>query len=191
MVKNTKLWPLHFLLWCTSSPVFPFLSSSEFPFPTVAPTPAPPRTKHKLVVEGKKLTFRCGKKIASKKGKVQWVALSLSCQYVMSLPGYSDATVCSCWAPSLTCDSCFSWYKDGELLEFSHPNYISLKDDHITIVANAINEGTYTCIVKKKNKILTNYSWRVRVRFWSRTARLLCTLNRTYSHRWSPGDLTH
>ncbi|XP_026187528.1 matrix metalloproteinase-23 isoform X1 [Mastacembelus armatus] len=100
----------------------------EFPFPTVAPTPTPPRTKHKLVVEGKKLTFRCGKKIASKKGKVYW-------------------------------------YKDGELLEFSHPNYISLKDDHITIVANAINEGTYTCIVKKKDKVLTNYSWRVRVRF--------------------------
>nr|XP_057940807.1 matrix metalloproteinase-23 isoform X2 [Doryrhamphus excisus] len=100
----------------------------EFPFPTVAPTPTPPRTKHKLVIEGKKLTFRCGKKIASKKGKV-------------------------------------FWYKDGELLEFSHPNYISLKDDHITIVANAINEGTYTCIVKKKDKVLTNYSWRVRVRF--------------------------
>ncbi|XP_077431932.1 matrix metalloproteinase-23 [Vanacampus margaritifer] len=100
----------------------------EFPFPTVAPTPKPPRTKQKLVVEGKKLTFRCGKKIASKKGKI-------------------------------------FWYKDGELLEFSHPNYISLKDDHITIVANAINEGTYTCIVKKKDKVLTNYSWRVRVRF--------------------------
>ncbi|TKS77178.1 Matrix metalloproteinase-23 [Collichthys lucidus] len=100
----------------------------EFPFPTVAPTPTPPRTKHKLVIEGKKLTFRCGKKIASKKGKVYW-------------------------------------YKDGELLEYSHPNYISLKDDHITIVANAINEGTYTCIVKKKEKVLTNYSWRVRVRF--------------------------
>ncbi|KAG7226894.1 hypothetical protein INR49_022189 [Caranx melampygus] len=59
----------------------------------------------------------------------------------------------------------WSWYKDGELLEYSHPNYISLKDDHITIVANAINEGTYTCIVKKKDKVLTNYSWRVRVRF--------------------------
>ncbi|KAM8830622.1 matrix metalloproteinase-23 isoform 2-T2 [Synchiropus picturatus] len=100
----------------------------EFPFATVAPTPKPPRTKTKLVVEGKKLTFRCGKKIASKKGKV-------------------------------------SWYKDGELLEFSHPNYITLKDDHITIVANAINEGTYTCVVKKKDKVLTNYSWRVRVRF--------------------------
>ncbi|XP_056896136.1 matrix metalloproteinase-23 isoform X2 [Takifugu flavidus] len=100
----------------------------EFPFPTVAPTPAPPRTKHKLVTEGKKLTFHCGKKIASKKGKV-------------------------------------SWYKDGELLEFSHPNYISLKGDHITIVANAINEGIYTCIVKKKDKVLTNYSWRVRVQF--------------------------
>ncbi|KAI3356699.1 hypothetical protein L3Q82_003383 [Scortum barcoo] len=101
----------------------------EFPFPTVAPTPTPPRTKHKLVVEGKKLTFRCGKKIASKKGKVYW-------------------------------------YKDGELLEYSHPNYISLKDDHITIVANAINEGTYTCIVKKKDKVLTNYSWRVRELKW-------------------------
>ncbi|TNN55216.1 Matrix metalloproteinase-23 [Liparis tanakae] len=74
----------------------------EFPFPTVAPTQTPPRTKHKL---------------------------------------------------------------DGELLEYSHPNYISLKGDHITIVANAINEGTYTCVVKKKDKVLTNYSWRVRVRF--------------------------
>lgn len=100
----------------------------EFPFTTVAPTPKPPRTKIKLVVEGKKLTFRCGKKIASKKGKVYW-------------------------------------YKDGELLEYSYPNYITLKDDHITIVANAINEGTYTCVVKKKDKVLTNYSWRVRVRF--------------------------
>uniref|UniRef100_A0A1A8M4C2 Matrix metallopeptidase 23B n=1 Tax=Nothobranchius pienaari TaxID=704102 RepID=A0A1A8M4C2_9TELE len=100
----------------------------EFPFPTVAPTPTPMRTKHKLVIEGKRLTFRCGKKIASKRGKVYW-------------------------------------YKDGELLEFSHPNYISLKDDHITIVANAINEGTYTCVVKKRDKVLTNYSWRVRVRF--------------------------
>ncbi|XP_073767441.1 matrix metalloproteinase-23 isoform X5 [Danio rerio] len=100
----------------------------EFPFPTARPTTAPPRTKHKFVVEGKNLTFRCGKKIAAKKGKIYW-------------------------------------YKDGELLEFSHPGYISLKDDHITIVANAINEGTYTCIVKKKNKVLTTYSWRVRVRF--------------------------
>uniref|UniRef100_A0A8B9RMC3 Matrix metallopeptidase 23B n=1 Tax=Astyanax mexicanus TaxID=7994 RepID=A0A8B9RMC3_ASTMX len=99
-----------------------------FPFPTVAPTAAPPRTKHKLVAEGKKLTFRCGKKIAAKQGKVYW-------------------------------------YKDGELLEYSHPGYISLKNDHISIVANAINEGTYTCIVRKKNKVLTNYSWKVRVRF--------------------------
>ncbi|XP_016335017.1 matrix metalloproteinase-23-like isoform X1 [Sinocyclocheilus anshuiensis] len=100
----------------------------EFPFPTAPPTPTPPRTKHKFVVEGKNLTFRCGKKIAAKKGKVYW-------------------------------------YKDSELLDFSHPGYISLKDNHITIVANAINEGTYTCIVRKKNKVLTTYSWRVRVRF--------------------------
>ncbi|XP_078144277.1 matrix metalloproteinase-23 isoform X3 [Centroberyx gerrardi] len=114
LITQDEVWGLHRLY--------------EFPFPTVAPTPTPPRTKHKLVAEGKKLTFRCGKKIASKKGKVYW-------------------------------------YKDGELLEFSHPGYISLKDDHISIVANAINEGTYTCIVRKKNKVLTNYSWRVRVRF--------------------------
>ncbi|CAM4713319.1 hypothetical protein PO909_017731 [Leuciscus waleckii] len=100
----------------------------EFPFPTAPPTATPPRTKHKFVVEGKNLTFRCGKKIAARKGKIYW-------------------------------------YKDGELLEFSHPGYISLKDDHITIVANAINEGTYTCVVRKKNKVLTTYSWRVRVRF--------------------------
>ncbi|XP_076859215.1 matrix metalloproteinase-23 isoform X2 [Brachyhypopomus gauderio] len=100
----------------------------EFPFPTVAPTPKAPRTKQKLVAEGKKLTFRCGKKIAAKQGKVYW-------------------------------------YKDDELLEVSHPGYISLKDDHLSLVANAINEGTYTCIVRKKNKVLTNYSWKVRVRF--------------------------
>ncbi|XP_066547700.1 matrix metalloproteinase-23 isoform X2 [Amia ocellicauda] len=100
----------------------------EFPFPTVAPTPVPPRTKTKLVPEGRKLTFRCGKKVAEKKGKIYW-------------------------------------YKDGELLEYSQPGYISLKDDHISIVANAINEGTYTCIVRKRNKVLTNYSWRVRIRF--------------------------
>ncbi|KAI5621924.1 matrix metalloproteinase-23 isoform X1 [Silurus asotus] len=99
-----------------------------FPFPTIAPTPKPPRTKQKLVAEGRKLTFRCGKKIAAKQGKVDW-------------------------------------YKDGELLEFSHPGYITLKDDHISIVANAINEGTYTCIVRKKNKVLTTYSWKLRVRF--------------------------
>uniref|UniRef100_A0AAV2LWC0 Ig-like domain-containing protein n=1 Tax=Knipowitschia caucasica TaxID=637954 RepID=A0AAV2LWC0_KNICA len=103
-------------------------ASLEFSFPTVAPTQTPPRTKHKLVVEGKKLTFRCGKKIASKRGKVHW-------------------------------------YKDGELLEYSHPNYISLEDDRITIVANAINEGLYTCVVRKKSQVLTTYSWRVRVRF--------------------------
>ncbi|XP_030217672.1 matrix metalloproteinase-23 [Gadus morhua] len=100
----------------------------EFPFPTVAATPTPPRTKTKLVAEGRNLTFRCGKKIASKKGKV-------------------------------------SWYKDGELLEYSRLGYISLKDDNISITANAINEGTYTCVVRKKNKTLTTYSWRVRVRF--------------------------
>ncbi|MGH0147038.1 UNVERIFIED_CONTAM: hypothetical protein FKN15_060858 [Acipenser sinensis] len=100
----------------------------DFPFPTIAPTPIPPRTKNKLVLEGKKLTFHCGKKIAAKKGKVYW-------------------------------------YKNGELLENSHPGYISLKDDHLSIVANGINEGTYTCIVKKHNKVLTTYTWKVRVRF--------------------------
>ncbi|XP_076133644.1 matrix metalloproteinase-23 isoform X2 [Alosa pseudoharengus] len=100
----------------------------EFPIPTPAPTPLPARTKQKFVAEGKTLTFRCGKKIKAKMGKV-------------------------------------FWYKDGELLEFSHPGYITLENDHISIVANAINEGTYTCIVRKKNKVLTNYSWRVRVRF--------------------------
>ena len=86
----------------------------------------------------------------------------------ISHPSYSDAAVLFPWVlfnDMNTIWLAFSWYKDGELLEYSHPNYISLKDDHITIVANAINEGTYTCIVKKKDKVLTNYSWRVRVRF--------------------------
>lgn len=84
----------------------------------------------------------------------------------MSHPEYSDAAVLFPWVPfNVWIWLVFSWYKDGELLEYSHPNYISLKDDQITIVANAINEGTYTCIVKKKDKVLTNYSWRVRVCF--------------------------
>ncbi|XP_025141543.2 matrix metalloproteinase-23 isoform X1 [Bubalus bubalis] len=42
----------------------------EFPFPTVAATPPPPRTKTKLVPEGRNVTFRCGQKILHKKGKV-------------------------------------------------------------------------------------------------------------------------
>lgn len=56
------------------------------------------------------------------------------------------------------------WYKDKELLEYSYPGYLALNDDHMSIIANAINEGTYTCIVKKKQRILTTYSWRIRVR---------------------------
>uniref|UniRef100_A0AAY4B0T9 Matrix metallopeptidase 23B n=2 Tax=Denticeps clupeoides TaxID=299321 RepID=A0AAY4B0T9_9TELE len=118
--SKTKLMQKH----CPSSCDFCF----EFPFPTIIPTPAPTRTKQKLVAEGKNLTFCCGKKIAGKKGKVHW-------------------------------------YKDGELLEFSHPGYISMRGDQISIIANAINEGTYTCVVRRKDKVLTNYSWRVRVRF--------------------------
>lgn len=56
------------------------------------------------------------------------------------------------------------WYKDKELLEYSYPGYLSLNEDHMSIIANAINEGTYTCIVKKKERILTTYSWRIRLR---------------------------
>ncbi|KAG7261705.1 hypothetical protein CRUP_008035 [Coryphaenoides rupestris] len=57
------------------------------------------------------------------------------------------------------------WYKDGELLAASQPGYIQLTADCLSITANAINEGTYTCVVRKKHKVLTTYSWRVRVRF--------------------------
>lgn len=141
-----------------------FYARTAFPFPTVAPTPKPPRTKHKLVAEGRKLTFRCGKKIAAKQGKVEWVLRKRSYTF--------ESTALYKWLPfdSLTSNlhhsDFHSWYKDGELLEFSHPGYITLKDDHISIVANAINEGTYTCIVRKKNKVLTTYSWKLRVRFW-------------------------
>lgn len=44
---------------------------AEFPFPTEATTPPPPRTKTRLVPEGRNMTFRCGQKILHKKGKVQ------------------------------------------------------------------------------------------------------------------------
>ncbi|NXP81384.1 MMP23 protein, partial [Ramphastos sulfuratus] len=56
------------------------------------------------------------------------------------------------------------WYKDQELLEYSYPGYLSLNEDHMSIIANAINEGTYTCIVRKKERILTTYSWRIRLK---------------------------
>ncbi|XP_070615291.1 matrix metalloproteinase-23 isoform X2 [Erythrolamprus reginae] len=56
------------------------------------------------------------------------------------------------------------WYKEKELLEYSYPGYLFLNGDHMSIIANAINEGTYTCIVKKKTKVLTTYSWRVRLK---------------------------
>ncbi|XP_012886844.1 PREDICTED: matrix metalloproteinase-23 [Dipodomys ordii] len=99
----------------------------EFPFPTVAPTPPPLRTKTRLVSEGRNVTFRCGQKILHKKGKVYW-------------------------------------YKDREPLEFSYPGYLALGEAQLSIIANAINEGTYTCIVRQHQRVLTTYSWRVRVR---------------------------
>ncbi|XP_038629497.1 matrix metalloproteinase-23 [Scyliorhinus canicula] len=94
------------------------------PIPTDAPTAIPPRTKVRRVHKGRNITVQCGKKIAHKKGILQW-------------------------------------YKDGELLEISYPGYISMKGNRLSIIANAINEGTYTCLVKKKDKILTKYSWQV------------------------------
>nr|XP_012631891.1 matrix metalloproteinase-23 isoform X2 [Microcebus murinus] len=100
---------------------------AEFPFPTVAATSPPPRTKIKLVPEGRNVTFRCGQKILHKKGKVYW-------------------------------------YKDQEPLESSYPGYLALGEAHLSIIANAINEGTYTCVVRWHQRVLTTYSWRVRVR---------------------------
>lgn len=47
------------------------VTCAEFPFPTVAATAPPPRTKTRLVPEGRNVTFRCGRKILHKKGKVQ------------------------------------------------------------------------------------------------------------------------
>ncbi|XP_036163470.1 matrix metalloproteinase-23 isoform X2 [Myotis myotis] len=99
----------------------------EFPFPTVAATAPPPRTKTRLVSEGRNVTFRCGQKILHKKGKVHW-------------------------------------YKDQEPLESSYPGYLALGEAHLSIIANAINEGTYTCVVRRRQRVLTTYSWRVRVR---------------------------
>uniref|UniRef100_A0A8D2LGD7 Matrix metallopeptidase 23B n=1 Tax=Varanus komodoensis TaxID=61221 RepID=A0A8D2LGD7_VARKO len=57
-----------------------------------------------------------------------------------------------------------SWYKEKELLEYSYPGYLYLDNDHMSIIANVINEGTYTCVVKKNAKILTTYSWRVKLK---------------------------
>ncbi|KAB1268927.1 Matrix metalloproteinase-23, partial [Camelus dromedarius] len=99
----------------------------EFPFPTVAATAPPPRTKTRLVPEGRNVTFRCGQKILHKKGKVYW-------------------------------------YKDQEPLEFSYPGYLALGEAHLSIIANAVNEGTYTCVVRRRQRVLSTYSWRVRVR---------------------------
>ncbi|XP_008998501.1 matrix metalloproteinase-23 isoform X4 [Callithrix jacchus] len=112
-LSQDELWGLHRLY--------------EFPFPTVAATPPPPRTKTRLVPEGRNVTFRCGQKILHKKGKVYW-------------------------------------YKDQEPLEFSYPGYLALGEAHLSIIANAVNEGTYTCVVRRQQRVLTTYSWRVRVR---------------------------
>lgn len=57
-----------------------------------------------------------------------------------------------------------SWYKDQEPLEFSYPGYLALGEAHLSIIANAINEGTYTCVVRRRQRVLSTYSWRVRVR---------------------------
>uniref|UniRef100_V9KRC1 Matrix metallopeptidase 23B n=3 Tax=Callorhinchus milii TaxID=7868 RepID=V9KRC1_CALMI len=56
------------------------------------------------------------------------------------------------------------WYKDGEPLEFSYPGYISMRGNKLSIIANAINEGTYMCLVKKRGKTLTKYSWEIKVK---------------------------
>ncbi|XP_006538944.1 matrix metalloproteinase-23 isoform X2 [Mus musculus] len=99
----------------------------EFPFPTVATTTSPTRTKTRLVREGRNMTFHCGQKILHKKGKVYW-------------------------------------YKDQEPLEFSYPGYLALGEAQLSIIANAVNEGTYTCVVRRHQRVLSTYSWRVRVR---------------------------
>lgn len=57
-----------------------------------------------------------------------------------------------------------SWYKDQEPLESSYPGYLALGEAHLSIIANAINEGTYTCVVRRRQRVLSTYSWRVRVR---------------------------
>ena len=57
-----------------------------------------------------------------------------------------------------------SWYKDQEPLEFSYPGYLALGEAHLSIIANAINEGTYTCVVRRRQRVLSTYSWRIRVR---------------------------
>lgn len=63
------------------------------------------------------------------------------------------------WEPNLC-----SWYKDQEPLEFSYPGYLALGEAQLSIIANAVNEGTYTCVVRQHQRVLTTYSWRVRVR---------------------------
>lgn len=57
-----------------------------------------------------------------------------------------------------------SWYKDQEPLEFSYPGYLALGEARLSIIANAVNEGTYTCVVRRHQHVLTTFSWRVRVR---------------------------
>lgn len=56
------------------------------------------------------------------------------------------------------------WYKDQEPLEFSYPGYLALGEAQLSIIANAVNEGTYTCVVRRHQRVLSTYSWRVRVR---------------------------
>lgn len=80
-------------------------------------------------------------------------------------PGPHGVTGWAAWvARSTDPPSPPSWYKDQEPLEFSYPGYLALGEAHLSIIANAITEGTYTCMVRRRRRVLTTYSWRIRVR---------------------------
>lgn len=82
----------------------------------------------------------------------------------MTLPRDTLRVGSGSWAPAQPSCPPRSWYKDQEPLEFSYPGYLALGEAHLSIIANAINEGTYTCVVRRRQRVLSTYSWRVRVR---------------------------
>ncbi|XP_043926129.1 matrix metalloproteinase-23-like [Protopterus annectens] len=55
------------------------------------------------------------------------------------------------------------WYKNGELLSQSVPGYITLRNKDLSIIANELNEGEYTCKICRRNTTVRSHSWLIKL----------------------------
>ncbi|XP_078522156.1 matrix metalloproteinase-23-like [Lissotriton helveticus] len=56
-----------------------------------------------------------------------------------------------------------SWYKDGELLSRSVPDHFTLLNKDLIIIANEMNEGRYTCLIRRQTTVLKANAWEIRL----------------------------